>query len=103
MNDYSGKLAAIALEAGTYEIYKFSGISKYSAFVSDDEFSIKFKVTEEKITYLGYAHFIVGNKDFHFGVSDMRERDLDLFRGKYPDLTGEFIVDLLKVVSYQST
>lgn len=101
-NDFYGKLSVVALEPGTYEIYSLSGISRYNAFYSDENFSITFKVKANSVTYLGNAHFIVEKKFFSFHTTDKRKRDLSLFQYKHPGLTDEYIIDLLETVNYQS-
>jgi len=99
--NYSGKLAAIALPPGEYEIYKLTGVSNHHAFVSEDNFSITFDVVQNNITYLGNAHFIVKEFSFNFSTSDMRSRDLSLFKRKHPGISKEYILDILERVTYQ--
>ncbi|MGD8570736.1 MAG: hypothetical protein PVJ39_21800 [Gammaproteobacteria bacterium] len=99
LNDYSGKLVAIDLEPGVYEIYQFSGLNKYHAFSSVYELSIKFKVTENEVTHIGNAHFVVSKREYDFIVSDKRQRDLPLFVKKYPNISEDYIIDLLEPVT----
>jgi len=101
-NDFSGKLKSIALNEGIYEIYRLSGISDHHSFSSEDDFSIKFKVTGNSITYLGNAHFFVGDRTYNFSISDKRERDILLFEEKYPEIQSDYIINILEEAIFHS-
>jgi len=101
--DYAGKLAVIALSPGTYEIYNFSGTSQHTAFSSPKKFSLKFKVTKNRVTYIGNTHFNVGKDTSDFVVLDKRERDLALFKRKYPEVPEDYIMEVLDTVRLRAS
>lgn len=94
--DYFGKLAVIDLPEGTYEIYKVSGIGRYGAFTSSDEFTIVFNVEGNKVSYVGNAHFHIGEDDYTFDTFDMSQRDLLIFNKDYPLLAKDVSVSILQ-------
>jgi len=101
--DYSGRLNVIALPPGVYEMYKLTGMSRYQSYVSENNFSIQFKVKANSVTYIGNAHFAVKKHTFEFQVSDKRNRDLPMLERKYPQLPKEYIIDILEDIEYLST
>ena len=93
-SDFSGKLKAISLAEGEYEIYRISGISRRHAVESTDKMSIRFTATGNKVTYIGNIHFIINDESYDYIFSDKSDWDLTLFQQKYPLLSTDYITDI---------
>ena len=97
-DDYFGKLVAIEIPNGNYEIYQLEGITSNSRIHSNSEMSVKFTVRANKINYLGNMHYHMKKKRFVYGVKKKIERDIALFRKKYKHFKNEdIIINLLKM------
>ena len=97
-DSYFGKLVAIELPIGNYEIYQLEGISKYVKVYTKNDISVKFTVEANKINYLGNIHFHVKKKNFIYSVQDLSQRDLPLFLNKYKQFNmQDIIINLLKM------
>ena len=77
------------IPAGDYEIYTWSslcsgGLSQWTETPKQD-FSIPFRVEENKITYLGE---LIHKRDRRIYVSDMKQRDIEMAIKKYPFLSN---------------
>ncbi|WP_425054853.1 hypothetical protein [Pseudomonas abyssi] len=95
--DGAGRLIAAELEAGEYEIFLWQVASGAATVSPDAPFSIRFKVSPGEIVYFGNFNF---EQTASFGLTvtgaavsfnDRAERDIGLFRQKYPNL-AEFDV-----------
>lgn len=91
-NNYYGKLVAIELPAGTYEIYQIEGVSKYKKIGSDTDISVKFTVTPNKVNYLGNFHFHFNKRYFHYNAENLSQRDIPLFLNKYKQFNMRDII-----------
>lgn len=101
-NDFSGdgtgsvgELFSAELPAGTYEFFTWGINSGAANTQSDESFSIKFKITAGQPTYLGNFHFLPNR---HLGLTvtganvfyrQQSERDIQLFKQKYPQLANQ--------------
>lgn len=88
--EYDGVLRVISLPNGDYEIFKLSGIGRYSAFDTSNDFSIRFSVHGGQVSYLGNLHFFIEKDTFNYSIIDSSERDFDVFFEKYPTLKGNY-------------
>ena len=91
-NNYFGKLVALELPVGIYQLHSLEGVSKYSRVYSEDEMDIKFTVMPGKINYLGNIHFHVMKKILFYGAQNMRNRDIPLFLKKYKKFSSDDII-----------
>ncbi|OUS27393.1 hypothetical protein A9Q99_15465 [Gammaproteobacteria bacterium 45_16_T64] len=97
---YSGNMFAMVVPAGSYEYYSYSlfknhGMS-YSTWTPKTEFSLPFKVEENKINYIGEIAAHTGTGENAFGMSitssgtwsvgDAIHRDLSLLKKHYPNV-----------------
>ena len=97
-DNYFGKLVAIELPAGEYEIYQLEGLSKYEKIYAERELSIKFTVVPAKVNYLGNLHYHIKKKNFIYGVKNMMQRDIPLLISKYGQFDSQdIIVNLLRM------
>lgn len=97
-DNYFGKLVAVDLPAGTYEIYQLDGMSRYRKVLAKSDISVKFTVKANKINYLGNIHFHVNKKNFIYGTQDLSQRDIPLFQSKYKQFnTQDIIINLLRM------
>lgn len=82
-DNYFGKLVAIELPAGYYQIYQFEGLGTYRRFSSRHELKMQFTVQPGVVNYLGNLHFHVNKKGFLYSLKNMSKRDIPLFLKKY--------------------
>lgn len=96
-----GSLFVFSLPPGRYEIYDFAVIQEVFGgsitHAPSRRFSIRFDVVEGKVCYLGElkidriptAKFLglPGSDNVRYELSDQMERDLPIFRRKYPDVS----------------
>jgi hypothetical protein len=77
-----GRLVTIEESAGTYEIYKWS-IPMVGE--SDAYFSIPFRITPGKVTYIGNVYLEVNEfpSVFQFEIADSSSRDLTLLKQRF--------------------
>jgi hypothetical protein len=98
IDNYFGKLVAIELPIGNYEIYQFEGISTYSKIFAKNNMSVKFTVEPNKVNYLGNMHYHMKKKIFFYNVNNLNQRDISLFRKKYKKFNmQDIIINLLKI------
>ena len=101
--NYIGRLSVVELPPGDYVIHKIYGTSRYRSFESVDNFSLRFSVTKNAISYIGNAHFFVHDDEYSFETQNQQSRDIELFQRKYPALKDrEIILDLLEEIHFQS-
>jgi len=97
-DNYFGKLVAIELPVGTYELYQLEGMSRYKKVFAEKDMSVKFIVKANKINYLGNMHFHVNKKSFIYGVQNFSQRDIRLFQSKYKQFNAQdIIINLLRM------
>lgn len=97
-NNYFGKLVALELPVGTYQLHRLEGVSKYKRVFSEHEMKIQFSVKPGKINYLGNIHFHVKKKSFIYGAQNLGERDIPLFLKKYNQFnSGNIITNIIRL------
>lgn len=97
-DNYFGKLVALALPVGTYQLYGLEGVSQNRRVYSEREMKIIFTVKPAKINYLGNIHFHVMKKSFIYGVRNMHERDIPLFLKKYKQFDlNDIITNIIRM------
>lgn len=85
----TGRLASLRLPAGDYEFHSWTvrepnpyGGMEYGP---NQAFSYRFHVKPGEAVYLGRLHLRLGERNTHkLTVEDRRERDLTIFKEKYP-------------------
>jgi hypothetical protein len=88
-DDPLGSIKLQELPAGDYEFYAYTGYDSNVSLQSSDGFRVPFTVTAGQINYLGNLNFSIESEwsghsgHVNFDISDMMERDLKLFRGKF--------------------
>lgn len=91
VDNYHGRLVAIDLPEGTYDIYDLTGVNLNSRISSEEDIVMRFNVRKNEVTYLGNVHFHINKKGFSFGVRDSTERDITHFKKKFEKLGEEDI------------
>ena len=101
-SDGRGNIEAVTLPAGKYEFYNFVLVAGRSRWTADRDFSIPFRVFPGRAVYLGeirlypsVARATLGLSKAnggHFVISSQRERDIRLFRLRYPNMNRSDIV-----------
>lgn len=97
-----GRLVALELEAGRYEVYEWrgEGSGEFTYYMGFDEFtlrpkkvSIRFRVKAGEALYLGNILFYLQTDGISFSgaeiIRDMSERDLELFHKRHPRVPPE--------------
>ncbi len=96
--NYYGRLIAIELPAGAYEIYRIEGITEHRKTYSKNVISVTFVVEPDKVNYIGNMHYHMSRKKIIYDVKDMFDRDIDYFHEKYPKLNErEVVTNLLHI------
>jgi len=90
-DNYDGRLIAIDLPEGVYDIYDLSGINLRMQTTSEKDIVMRFQVKKNEIKYLGNVHFHINKKSFTYGVKDSRDRDVLFFKRKYKNLRNKDI------------
>ncbi len=97
-DNFFGKLVAVEMPAGEYEIYQLEGMGKYRKVYAKKDFSVKFKVKANKVNYLGNVHLHATKKLLFYGAQDLRKRDIALFQEKYKQFNSkDIIMNLLHI------
>lgn len=112
---FSGNVFAMVVPAGTYEYYSYSlfknnGLA-HVTWYPKSEFSIPFRVEENKINYVGeivvhpqVGKNLLGLAATSWGIWSMGEaleRDLPLLKARYPDQDWESLITVLPARSEQ--
>lgn len=101
-NNYYGRLAVLALPAGTYELYQFEGINNYKKVYLNTDIALQFVVSENLNNYVGNFHFHIEGRELDLYVKDRAKRDFPLFNKKYENLSGyKTIVSVPNKISYE--
>ncbi|HED34403.1 MAG TPA: hypothetical protein ENJ08_09345 [Gammaproteobacteria bacterium] len=96
--NYYGRLVAIELPAGAYEIYQIEGIAEHRKTYSKNKISVTFMIEPENINYIGNMHYHISKKKIIYDVENMSDRDMDYFYKKYPKFNEQdFVTNLLNV------
>jgi hypothetical protein len=93
--EYFGRLVAIELPVGIYQIYQFEGVSTSRHITSEHELHIDFSVKPGVVNYLGNAQFNVMKKMFILNIKDEHKRDIPLFQKKYQQFRSKDIINNL--------
>jgi hypothetical protein len=89
---FRGRLAAIELPAGRYEVGRWvMTVANRAAYMSNARIGTKFSVRAGEVVYLGNIHLDIQNSasaslPWRVDVNDQRKRDLALLGQKYPAL-----------------
>jgi hypothetical protein len=93
-NKVGGALFGFVLPEGNYEFYNFNLFNQGGIYQSDTsakhDFSIPFTINSNKINYVGEIKFSATPSIF--SMSNQKDRDLPLFKKKFPDLDWNKLV-----------
>jgi len=87
VDNYNGRLIAIDLPEGAYDIYELTGISFNSQTSSQKDMVMRFNVRNNEVQYLGNVHFHINTKNFSYGVKNSKDRDFRTFKNKFKNLS----------------
>lgn len=90
--NYYGRLVAIELPAGEYEIYQIEGITEHRKTYGKNEISVTFVVEPNRVNYIGNMHYHIAKKKIIYDVEDMSDRDMPYFYKKYPKFSGQDVI-----------
>lgn len=105
-DDYTGRVAAIELSAGAYEITTTVVQTGGYIYTSKKKLGFKFRIQQGKSVYIGAIHtFFRFNSEskeiFSRAVrADLRERDLPIIKKRFPSVAGpslEYQIDAEQV------
>jgi len=88
-----GRLVVIELPAGKYEIYKWRSFQGNIEYSSTALFSIPFRITEQKATYIGNINLNISPIGLYtINKHDTASRDIPLFLSKYSRIKEQDII-----------
>lgn len=93
-----GRLAALRLPAGTYELYDWKLVvpNQYGGneFSPKRAFGYRFKIEAGRVTYLGNVDLRMTEQDtYNIAVEDKARRDLALLAKKLPSVRAEDVIN----------